>query len=108
MIGGNIEARIQVKTTEKNEIGERVPSWKTIAILWGYLDFMGQSTNSTNFKTKLEESTHIFICDYVELEKNVENKRMLINDEVYDITFIDNPMNLNKHLEIFLEYKGRQ
>ena len=29
---------------------------------------------------------------------------MIIDDKIYDILYIDNPMNLNEHLEIMLKY----
>jgi len=42
------------------------------------------------------------------LNKGIEDRRMLINDEVYDVLYIDDPMNLHQHLEIFLKYIGGQ
>ena len=37
-----------------------------------------------------------------------ENSRMIIKGKVYDITFIDNPMELDQQLEIYLNYLGGQ
>lgn len=111
-IGGNINALLQVKSSvSTNEIGEKVPTWATLIELIGWLDESGQSTNSNDYLTKKEESTHFFICDYFEITKDikkVENKRMLIDDEVYQVLLIDDPMNLHNHIEIYLKYVGGQ
>lgn len=109
MIGGNIKALLQRKNGfTTNVIGEREYSWETIQELKGFLDMQGQSTNRTNYKTQLEESTHIFICDYYPIEREIEDKRLLINNKVYELVYIDNPMELNKHLELYLKYVGGQ
>ena len=110
-IGGNITGLLQAKNGfEKNSIGEKIPKWETSNELWGFLDFMGQNTSNTrnNFKTKLEDSTHIFICDYQKLDKKAENKRMIVDEEVYDVLLIDDPMGLHEHIEIYLKYVGGQ
>ena len=109
MINGNIKALLQEKSeTGINVIGERIQEWVTIIELKGFLDFQGHSTNRTTYETKLEESTHLFICDYKSFNKKAENKRMIIDNEVYDVVYIDDPMNLHQHLEIFLKYAGGQ
>lgn len=109
MIGGNTKALYQEKRLKEiNEIGERVYEWATIKELKGWLDLMGYSTNRNEYKTKIEGSTDVFVCDYVPLDDNIENKRILIGVKVYEVLYIDNPMELNQHLEIFLKYTGRQ
>ena len=37
-----------------------------------------------------------------------ENARMVIQGLVYEILLIDNPMNMNEHLEIYLRFIGGQ
>ena len=109
MIGGNIKGLLQVKNDSgRNEIGECVLSWETLHELTGFIDLMNQTTNRNKFLTKIEESTHIFICDYLAIDKKTENKRMVIDNEVYDVLLIDDPMNLHQHLEIYLKYVGGQ
>lgn len=108
-IGGNIKGLIQVKNgVSYNDIGEKVLEWKTTNEIEGFLDMQSQITNRTTYQTKLEESTHIFICDYVAIDNSVENKRMLVDSKVYDVVYIDDPMNLHQHLEIYLKYIGGQ
>ena len=48
----------------------------------------------------------MFICEYQNLDISEENSRMVIDGKAYEITYIDNPMNLNYHLEIYLKYIG--
>ena len=108
MIGGNKTATIQVKTSTKNEIGEGIKTWTDKQQLTGWLDLMSGDSRYTTYNAKIQESTHLFICDYTPLEASIraENARMVVDGETYDITYIDNPMGLNQHLEIFLSYTG--
>lgn len=110
MIIGNINAEIQMYKSEKNEIGEAVKSWETVQTLKGFLDLRSGDSDYTSFDAKVEDSTHIFICDYTPLAGGVtaENSRMLIKGRTYDIMLIDNPMELNHSLEIYLKYTGGQ
>ena len=112
LIGGNIVAEIQISTTEKNKIGESVKSWTTVQTLTGWLDLQSGDSKYTNFNAKLQESTHIFVGDYVKLDSRIkaENSRMVINGKRYDILLIDNPMELEdgSQLEISLKYTGGQ
>lgn len=106
MIGGNVDLILKQKTTTKNGIGESITSWVDYKTIHGFLDFMSESTGRTNFNSKIVESTHVFICDYVEIDKKENELKAYCNGKEYDITYIDDPMYLHKHLEIFLEYIG--
>lgn len=110
-IGGNITAVIQTATTTKNAIGEQVKSWANTQTLKGWLDLSGGDSKYTNYSTKLQESTHIFVADYAPLSGiEPENSRMVINGKVYDILLIDNPMEMGSgsQLEIYLKFTGGQ
>lgn len=119
MIGGNIIVKLQISITTKNEIGEAVPTWHDVIDLKGFLDLSGETTNRTTYDAKIQESTHVFICDYQPIpdtlsveDKTVkvsaENARMVANSQAYDVTMIDDPMNLHKQLEIYLKFTGGQ
>ena len=108
MIGGNCSADVQIRTVTKNAIGEHVEAWTTVQTLTGFLDYQGGDSRYTTYNAKIQESTHVFICDYVELDAKAENSRMVVNGGRYDIMLIDNPMGLNRHLEIFLKFTGGQ
>lgn len=106
MIGGNVEAVLQIKNgSETNAIGERIHTWSDVETLRGWLDQSGGDSNYTN-NAKLQETTHIFICDYTPIDRNAANKRMVVNGLVYDVLLIDDPMELHQQLEINLKYVG--
>lgn len=135
-IGGNVYALLQVKDTGKeNAIGEREHVWLDCTSVLGWLDLSTGDSKYTNFNAKIQESTHILICDFTNL-KNLstewlwnpfnfltgiikaggqrvvdvtsENARILINNLIYDILLIDDPMNMHEHLEIYLRFLGGQ
>lgn len=107
MIGGNKIAIVQTKTTSKNAFGEVENSWDDVVTIKGFLDYTGgDGSYKSNFKGAVEETTHLFICDYVALEVTPTSCRLMCDDKVYDVLMIDNPMDLNKHLEFFLKYNG--
>lgn len=116
MIGGNIIALFQVKIKDKgkkNAIGEREHEWVDVASVKGFLDLSTGDSKHTTFNAKIQESTHIFLCDYNSLivDKTAitsGNARILIDDKFYQIQLIDDPMGMHQHLEIFLKYVGGQ
>jgi hypothetical protein len=110
-IGGNKTAQLQIKNgTTKNAIGERVPNWETAIELSGFLDYQAGDSKYIVYNTKVQESTHIFICDYVALPEGVkaENSRMIIDGLRYDVMIIDDPMELHYQWEIYLKFTGEQ
>ena len=64
-IGGNIKAMIQVCTSAKNDIGEHVQTWTDAQSIKGWLDLSSGESRYTTYHAKIQESTHIFIADYV-------------------------------------------
>ena len=136
MIGGNTEATMQINNpAEKNAIGERVKTWLDVVKFTSWLDLSGGDSKYSTYSAKIQESTHLFMCDFQsfvalssqwhwnpfnfltgiinpELGENVdvtsENARLLISGKVYDIMLIDDPMNLHEHLEIYLKFVGGQ
>lgn len=119
MIGGNITAMLQIRATTKSEIGEPVEEWLDVMSFMGFLDLQSGDSKYTTYNAKMQDSTHIFICDYkpipatFEVEGrnipfSVENARMVANSKRYDVLLIDNPMELNQHYEIYLKFTGGQ
>lgn len=120
-IGGNVRAFIQVKTESKNIIHENKPVWVDCLSILGWLDLSAGDSKHTIFNAKVQESTHIFLCDYQKLSGTIiadeqetavdvtsENARMVIDGLVYEILLIDNPMGMNQHYEIYLRFIGGQ
>lgn len=117
-IGGNIHGIIQTKATQKdefgntvtNDIGEAIQEWIEAFDHVGWLDMQTGSSNYTNFNAKIEESTHVFICDYHSGIYALvdQDTRMIIKGKMYDVLLIDNPMEMDEHLEIYLRKVGGQ
>ena len=106
MIGGNIEAILQkISGSETNDLGERIQSWTDDQPLYGWLDLSNGDSKYT-FDAKLQESTHIFICDYTPIDRKANDKRLVVNGTVYEVLLIDDPMELHQQLEIYLKYVG--
>lgn len=111
-IGGNIVATIQTCETSENAINEQVQTWTDAATLRGWLDLASGDSGYSAFHAKVQQSTHVFICDYTPLPDGVtaENARMVISGKRYDVMLIDNPMGMESgsQLEIYLKYTGGQ
>ena len=111
MIDGNTTIQIQISTTTKNKIGESVQAWETVQSIHGWLDLQTGSSNYNTFNAKIQESSHVFVGDYVHLDSRIkaENSRVIDEDGlVYDVMLIDDPMNLHEQLEIYLKFTGGQ
>lgn len=110
MIGGNIFLELRLNNPTKNSIGETVDAWETVQRLKGWLDYQGGDSPRTSYNSKIQESTHFFICDYTPIDKRIkaENCMAVCDGKVYDVLIIDNPMGLNREIEIFLKYTGGQ
>lgn len=109
MINGNERADLQIRTTAENDI-ESVSLWTTVQTLFGWLDVSNGDSKYTSFDAKMQESSHIFLADYVQLDSRIkpENSRAVIAGHVYDIMLIDDPMGKHRQLEIYLKYTGGQ
>lgn len=106
---------------ERNKIGECEHTWVDALTIKGWLDLSNGDSKRTIYSAKIQESTHMFLCDYQPLtftpkaetpdEKitlTAENARIVIEGQVYDIMLIDDPMNMHQHFEIYLKYTGGQ
>ena len=107
-IGGNIKGKIQTKATEKNAIGEVEKVWIDAFELTGWLGLQSGDSKHTTFNTKLEESTHVFLCDYHAgvYALASQDTRTILKGFVYDVLLIDNPDEMDEQLEIYLRKVG--
>ena len=114
-IGGNIKAIIQKKDSDsKNAIGEKASLWVDVLSPFGWLGLQSGDSKYTH-NTKLEESTHVFLCDYdsgiyaltlPDEKGKTPIIRMVIKGIVYDVLLIDNPDEMDEQLEIYLRRVG--
>lgn len=106
-IGGNVDAELQVRSVSVNEIGETVEEWTTSMTLHGFLDLQSGDSRYLSYNRKTQESTHVFVCDYVDLGPiTAEDSMLVVDGRRYDVTMIDDPMNLHYQLEFSLRYVG--
>ncbi len=108
-IGGNLYGTIQTKTkTGKNKLGEAELTWENKYTQQGWLDMQSADSRRNTYNAKIEDSTHIFICDFdAEIYAlQSQDTRMVIKGMVYDVKFIDNPMEMDEQLEIYLKKVG--
>lgn len=111
MIGGNKTATFQLDLgTQRNAIGERIETWTDVQNITGWLDLSGGDSKHTTYNAKIQESTHVFISDYVPLDSRIkaENSRIVIDGQRYDVMLIDDPMEMHMQLEIYLKFTGGQ
>lgn len=109
-IGGNINGTLERLTVTTNAIGEPVKTWEAVATLHGWLDMLSETKTNQALNAFVGDSTHVFVCDYVALPDGVdgENTRFTCAGNAYQVEYIDNPMNLDYQLEIFLRVSGWQ
>ena len=72
--------------------------------LLGYLDLMsGTNKSMGSHNAVIEQSTHVLIVP--DFRNDLSDDGYIVDESgrVYSITFIDNPVGVNHHLEIFLE-----
>lgn len=106
MIGGNTIAVLQQKSgSTTNTIGEKIQAWTDAATLIGWLD-LSDGDSKHKYHAKLQESTHIFLCDYVAVDRKADDKRLVVNGVVYEVMLIDDLMEMHRQLEIYLRYVG--
>ena len=108
-IGGNITGAIFSKTTAgKNEIGEAVLEWAEVYSCKGWLGLQSGDSKRYVYNAKIEESTHVFLCDYHAGIYALADKdtRMKIKGIMYDVQLIDNPDEMDEQLEIYLRKVG--
>jgi hypothetical protein len=115
-IGGKTIGTVQVNTAVKNDIGEAEKTWAKAFSHAGWLDLQSGDSKYSTHKAKIEESTHVFLCDYHSgiyaltipdsKTKAVPDVRMIIKGMVYDVLLIDNPMEMDEQLEIYLRKVG--
>lgn len=62
-----------------------------------------EKTSNNSF---MEESTHILLTDYRNDINSKEHWLVDENSNRFEITLVDDPINLHKHLEIYLKFTG--
>ncbi|WP_339063562.1 head-tail adaptor protein [Tepidibacillus marianensis] len=87
-------------------IGGFTEDWTVFATVEGYLDLMTGTDLSTFQNAFVQESTHILIIP--SFTPGITDKMRLVDTDgrFYFITYLDDPMGLHHHNEIYCKYGG--
>ncbi len=110
-VKGNTLCVIQTVTSNStNAIGEKETVWQNTHSFMGILSMQSSDSKYSTFNAKIEESSHVIVCDFDNeiFALKDKNTRIVANGRMYDVLYIDNPDELNIHLEIYLRYVGGQ
>lgn len=93
-----------------NAIGEKEQTWVDTVTFFGVLGLQTGDSKYTNYNAKIQESSHVLVCDF---EPDIYaladiNTRLICKGRTYDVLYIDNPDELDEHLEIYLRLVGGQ
>lgn len=87
----------------KNKLGEDIKELRSVHHFKGYIDLMGGSDQQSVQNANIADSTHLVFTRDVSFKPDITDfVRHNEADETYEVTFTDNPMQRNHHLEIFL------
>jgi SPP1 family predicted phage head-tail adaptor len=95
---------IQRYETVSNGMGGSFSQWTNHLEYDGVID---QLTGNEMLEADriAENSTHILIGPMADIKRQ---DRVLFNGKRFDVKNVDNPMQMNRHLEILLQYEGGQ
>lgn len=114
---------LQKKTVTENGFGGFVETWSNYMTIFGTIRPLSGSEQFSANKIVLN-STHRLYCDIeheiyfydtinMDSENTIEEKtginrslRLKYKDDIYNIIFVYNPMNMDKFLQVDLELKG--
>nr|WP_254610463.1 head-tail adaptor protein [Streptococcus suis] len=90
-------------TGKKNRLGQDIYDYVESSNIEGWLDMLAGT--EADRAQSLQTSSHVFITDQIDIDLN-QSDRLKTDHVVYEVTYIDNPVNLNHHLEIYLKVAG--
>lgn len=108
-IGGGSRAQFVRSSRSKNARGVSVESGaEPVAESIGWLDYQSGQASHQEGGAKLEETTHVFLCDYSDdiASLDEEGLSLLCGGRRYEVLLIDDPMGMHDHIEVMLKYLG--
>lgn len=85
---------------EKNTLGQVTYQLVETGAINGFLDLL--AGNEAERATALSASSHIFLTEETNVSLSTKD-RLRILDKEYEVTYVDDPVNLGHHLEIYLK-----
>jgi len=96
------EIKREQETGEKDELDQPIIEWQTVHRPLGWLDMLTGSDEQQYQNSLLATSSHVFITEdtsfMIESTDRIYNPRTKVE---YEITFVDDVMELSDHLEIY-------
>ena len=98
--------KILHKTQVSDGIGGLIEDWKEFKTVKGYIDLLTGTDLNTAQNAYTEQSTHIAVIP--QYTEGITNKMRVEaeNGNWYEITQADNPVGINHHLELYLNFGG--
>lgn len=89
-------------TEGTDELGNPTKAWSHHLDIVGRIDaLLGNEQQIAGSPTVVV--THMLFCPVVDI---VERDRVMYQGRTYEVKFVDNPMNYNCFLQLYLEVKG--
>ena len=85
----------------ENELGQEIFEYNKVAEFTGYMDML-DGNESTDKLAYLEDSTHIILTKDMTVNIEIEDK-IEASGKSYEVTYVDNPVNIGHHLEIYVK-----
>jgi SPP1 family predicted phage head-tail adaptor len=83
-------------------MGGHTESWATVANFNGVIDYLSGKEKEIALQV-MADSTHILITKKADINRK---QQVIFKGGVYRVLDVDNPMNMNRHYEILLQYTG--
>ncbi|MCW6664519.1 phage head closure protein [Aerococcaceae bacterium NML191219] len=97
---------VQKRRNQKSKTGGAVLEWVDVTEVCGYLDMLDGSVHNPIQNALVQSSSHVLVVP--EYQTGIEmGMRIVFEGKLYQITYVDNPVNLDHHLEIYCKYDGK-
>ena len=97
---------IQNKVQADDGIGGMSETWADFTTVYGYIDLVTGTNQNTAQNAIIEQSTHLIILpEYIDIL--TDQMRIIdTSGRWYAITYVDDPMGLQHHLEVYCRWGG--
>ena len=97
---------VQHKINTPDNVGGVVETWSNHMMIHGYIDLITGSDQNPIQNAFTEQSTHILVVPI--FNTGITDKMRIVDamGRYYNITYVDNPVGLNHHLELYLTFGG--
>lgn len=97
---------IQGSQKVKTSIGDYKSVWSDLGVVSGYLDLITGTDVNTLQKAIIEQSTHVAVLTPFPTFKITDGMRFVHDNRYYTITYADDPVGQQHHMELYLTFGG--